>query len=87
MKEKMYLRVVLDIDISHEESAFIKETFKNTYNCREITFLPSNNEEDHNSDIDITVFESVDQIIAKELTAIKSENFDTQTLMSIYSNL
>ena len=34
IKDKMYLRVTLDIPISYEEASFIKEEFmRSKYNC------------------------------------------------------
>lgn len=87
LKSKMYLRVNLDIDISFEEASFIKETFIQEYNCREITLIPQKNLEELNSDLDISQFESVDQIVSKEISAIDSDNFDRSLLLSIYNEL
>ena len=87
IKSKMYLRVNLDIDISFEEASFIKETFMEQYDCREITLIPQKSVEDLNSNLDISQFESVDQIVSKEIAAIDSENFDKTILLSIYNEL
>ncbi len=87
IKSKMYLRVNLDIDISFEEASFIKETFLEQYQCREITLIPQKSVEDLSSDLDISQFESVDQIVSKEISAIDSDNFDRTLLMSIYNEL
>jgi hypothetical protein len=83
----MYLRVTLDLPISYEEANFIKETFINQYNCREISLIPNTQEEEMNSDIDITKFESVDEIVAKEIEAIESEQFNKGKLLQIYRDL
>ena len=40
-----------------------------------------------NTDIDITQFESVDQIVTKEITAIDTENYDKNLLLRIYDEL
>ena len=87
LKSKMYLRVTLDLPISYEEANFIKETFINQYNCREISLIPNTQEEEMNSDIDITKFESVDEIVAKEIEAIESEQFNKGKLLQIYRDL
>jgi DNA repair exonuclease SbcCD nuclease subunit len=87
MKPKMHLRVTLDIDISYEEASFIKETFMKDYDCREITLIPSKKDEEINSDLDLTTFDSVDEIVAKELDSIESENYDKKILMDIYGDL
>ena len=83
----MYLRVTLDIPISHEEASFIKEEFMRNYSCRELTLIPSQQDDEINSDIDITKFESVDQIVAEEINAIDSDNYNKQTLLNIYNEL
>jgi DNA repair exonuclease SbcCD nuclease subunit len=87
IKNNMYLRVTLDIDISYEEASFLKETFISQYNCREITLIPSKLDEEINTDVDISTFESVDQIVAKEISSIDSESFENQTLLKIYNSL
>jgi hypothetical protein len=83
----MYLRVTLDIPISYEEASFIKEEFMRNYSCRELTLIPSQQDDEINSDIDITKFESVDQIVAEEINAIDSDNYNKQTLLNIYNEL
>ena len=87
MKPKMHLRVTLDVDISYEEASFIKENFMKEYHCREIILIPSKKEEEIQTDLDVTKFESVDQIVSKEIEAIDSENYDKQVLLSIYRDL
>lgn len=87
LKSKMYLRVTLDIPISFEEANFIKETFMKEYDCREITLIPQKQLEEITSDVDITKFESVDQIVSNEILAIDSDNFDKSLLLNIYSEL
>ena len=83
----MYLRVTLDLPISYEEANFIKETFMKDYDCREISLIPNTQDDEINSDIDITKFESVDEIVAKEIEAIDSDSFDQAKLLSIYRDL
>jgi Calcineurin-like phosphoesterase len=84
----MHVRVELDIDISYEEANFIKDTFVNDYNLREMALIPSKR-----TDIDIDLapgevkFESVDQIVTDQLTNIESEFYDPKLLLKIYQNL
>ena len=87
IKPNMYMRVTLDIDISYEEASFIKETFMEQYECREITLIPQKHLEEMNSDLDIAQFESVDQIVSKEIQAIDTETFDKKLLLDIYNEL
>jgi hypothetical protein len=87
MKSKMHLRVTLDIDISFEEASYIKETFMKDYDCREITLIPSKKEEEINTTLDITKFESVDQIVSKEIETIESDAYDKAVLLRIFRDL
>jgi DNA repair exonuclease SbcCD nuclease subunit len=87
IKPNMYLRVNLDIDISYEEASFIKETFMEQFECREITLIPQKHLEEINTDLDIEQFESVDQIVSNEILAIDSDNFDKSVLLEIYNGL
>ena len=87
IKSKMYLRVTIDVPISFEEASFIKETFINQHMCREISLIPQKQIEEISTELDIQQFESVDQIVAGEIAAIESDNFNKKTLMDIYSDL
>lgn len=87
LKDKMYLRVTLDLPISYEEASFIKETFINEYKCREITLIPESKDEELTTDLDISKFESVDTIVAKEIQAIESDTYNTAKLLDIYRDL
>ena len=84
----MHARVNLDINISYEEANFIKETFISQYNLREITLIPQKNVDLAEYEIQGNIaFESVDQIVTNQLTAIASDNFDKNLLLDIYRNL
>lgn len=88
LKPKMHLRVNLDIDITYEESNYIKETFTKTYKLREITLLPMKNNELDNLTGDSSIkFESVDQIVTRELSVIDTEFYDPKILLEIYRTL
>ena len=87
IKPNMYLRVTLDLPISYEEAQFIKETYISQHNCREITLIPQKQIEEISTNLDISTFESVDEIVSKEITAIDSENFNKKTLLDIYGEL
>ena len=87
IKPNMYLRVNLDLPISYEEASFVKETFINNYGCREISLIPQKQLEEINTELDIQQFESVDQIVAGEISAIDSDNFNKKMLLDIYNEL
>ena len=87
IKDKMYLRVSIDIPISYEEASFIKETYVKQYNCREITLIPQKQIDEITTELDISKFESVDEIVSREIVEIDSESFDKKMLLDIYRDL
>jgi len=87
IKSKMYLRVELDLPISYEEAQFIKETFINQYKCREITLIPQKQVEEISTDLDISAFVSVDQIVSNEISELDTDSFDKKLLLDIYNGL
>ena len=76
-----------DRKANKEEAQFIKETYINNHKCREITLIPQKQIEEITTELDITQFESVDEIVAKEITAIDSDNFNKKMLLDIYNEL
>ena len=88
LKKGMHVRVNIDIPISYEEATFIKETFMESHNLREITLIPQKNAELNEFEIQGNVaFESVDQIVTNQLTAIASDHYDNKLLLDIYRKL
>lgn len=87
VKNKMYLRVTLDLPVSYEEAQFVKETYIKQYACREITLIPQKQMEEISTELDIQQFESVDQIVSNEIAAIDSDNFNKKILLDIYNEL
>jgi len=88
LKPNMHVRVNLDIDISYEEATFIKETFIDTYNLREITLIPAKVTDLTDYEIQGNIeFESVDQIVYGQLSSIESEQFNKNLLLDIYRSL
>ncbi len=84
----MHVRVNIDINISYEEATFIKETFIASHQLREITLIPQKNTDIEQYEIQGNIaFESVDQIVTNQLTAISSDHYDNQILLDIYRNL
>lgn len=82
-----YLRVTIDIPISYEESNFIKETFIQQYQPREIALLVQNQEREFTTTPTDIKFESVDQIVFNKLTTLDSDFYDKKILMDIYGAL
>lgn len=87
LKSKMYLRVEIDCAVSYEEATFVKDNFFKQYDCREITLIPQKQMMEINTDLDIGQFESVDQIVSKEIAALDTESYNKKLLLDIYSGL
>jgi len=87
IKDKMYLRVTLDLPISYEEANFIKETYIRDYGVRELTLIPQKQMEEITTDLDIAQFESVDQIVASEIAELDTANYNKNMLLDIYNGL
>jgi hypothetical protein len=88
LQPNMHVRVNLDIDVSYEEAAFVKENFIGTYNLREITIIPAKTTNLTEYEIQGNIeFESVDQIVTGQLTNIESDKFNRNLLLDIYRNL
>jgi DNA repair exonuclease SbcCD nuclease subunit len=86
---KTYCRVTLDVGISYEEANFIKETFAEQYQLREISLMPSKKEEhsvdwDQNNQVEV---ENVDQIVYNQLQAVDSDLISSNKLIEIYNQL
>lgn len=88
LKPKMCVRVNIDVDITYEEATFIKESYIDSHQLREITLIPNKNTGlDSDASTTSIEFESIDQIVTSELTQIESDVYDSKILMSIYNNL
>jgi len=88
LKPGMHCRINLDVDLSYEEAAFVKDTFIDTYNLREITLIPAKTTDLTDYQIQGNIsFESVDQIVFSQISNIESEQFDKNLLLDIYKNL
>jgi len=84
----MHVRVNLDIDINYEESTFIKEEFMKKFELRELTLIPA---KIMDVNLEATAgrieFQSVDQIVSSQLTAIESDHYNNNLLLDIYRSL
>jgi hypothetical protein len=84
----MYLKVNMDINVSYEEANYIKETFMNDYDIRELSMIQEKTNMDGViDDSPDGKFESVDQIVTEELVKINSEQFNQKVLLDIYHGL
>ena len=88
LSPKTYARIILDLDISYEEANFVKDTFIDQYQLRELSLIPSKNANSLDQEIVGEInFESVDTIVASQLSQVESDSYDRSLLMEIYRNL
>ena len=87
LKSNQHWRVSVDVDISFEESSYIKEKFMNDYNLRELMLIPARTSIEINTDMNIQAFESIDAIVANQIASIDSESFNKNTLLAIYNSI
>ena len=83
----MYVRVTLDIKISYEEANFIRETFIEKYQLRELQLIPEQIDQAQAPTVQVQKFDSVDQIVIKQLQGVDSETYDKNILTAIYNDL
>ena len=89
LSNKTHCRITLDVPITYEEANYIKETFAQQYDLREIALMPGKKEEhaqDWSAGVDIEV-ENVDQIVLNQLKTIESSTIKSDTLIQIYNGL
>jgi hypothetical protein len=85
---KTAVKITLDIDISYEEANFIKDTFVETYDLRDVTLVQVKNTE-HENDTGAEIhFETIDEIVIAQLSSLATDgSFDKKVLIEIYNNL
>jgi DNA repair exonuclease SbcCD nuclease subunit len=83
-----FAKITVDVELSFEESNFLKENFSSLYKVREISFIPQKNDE-HMEEWDAgeVEFESVDKIVLTQLAAIESDSINKSLLVEIYNSL
>jgi len=87
--ENTYIKVVVDIDTSYENTYYLREILTNQYNVREIRMENrsiSINEIENTQEVD-DVHDNVDQIILNRLSNIETESYDKELLAEIYKGL
>lgn len=88
LKPRMNTKVEIDINITYEEASFIKEKYIGDFNLREMSLVPlKKNVVDQDLAPGELKFESVDQVVFNQLTALDSDYYDPKLLLSIYQAL
>lgn len=82
-----YARIEMDISPTYEEISYIKEIIMDEYNPRDITLMPTQQDEyteDFGGELN---FESVDSLVLSHLASIESNSIDNELLARIYNTL
>lgn len=87
LKPKTSARVTLDAEITYEEANFLKETFIENYDIRDLKLIYDREaQEEIEFEGEIT-FQTVDQIVAEQLANLDLDTFSGSKLIEIYNNL
>jgi DNA repair exonuclease SbcCD nuclease subunit len=85
---KSHVKVNIDVDLSFEESTFLRESFIPQFKLREMTLIPMKADlETDNTDYSNSSFESVDTIVQKQIGELEEGAFDRKLLLEIYHSV
>lgn len=92
INDKTYIRIIMDIDLSYEDTMQLKDELMKNHSPRDISLVQkdSENSVDDMTLLDTTVFKTVDQLILEglnKLSEIENNNIDANLLKSIYNDL
>jgi hypothetical protein len=87
LTNKMYVKCEQDMDITFEEATALKEEIIAQYNVREFKLQDQKNITIDHEDIDISNFQTIDEIFTNEIIGIQSNSINPSTLLSIYNDL
>lgn len=87
LKSNMHARVTLDVEISYEEAAYVKETLAQQYGLRDLSLVPNKDTGPETQGLADLTFQSVDQIVTAQINSIDSVQYDPKLLLDIYRNL
>ena len=87
LNDKVTARVTADVDLTYEETTFLKDTLMSQYKCRDIVLTSvarDDTEFEFSEDVE---FQSVDQIVIEGLTSVESPSISSETLIEMYASL
>ena len=87
LRDRMTVRVAMDIDISFEEAQLIKETFAADYGLRKLELVPHATGIADQAFVGEISFQTVDQIVVDGLLSVQSLGMQPEKLVEIYKAL
>jgi hypothetical protein len=85
--ERTYVRITPDVNVTHEEGQFIKDTIAAQFSPRKVDVMAGSKVSEEQSFGGDVIFQSVDQIVTEGLKGIESVTVDNSLLMEIYRGL
>lgn len=82
-----YAKIELDVDISYEEANFLRETFFDNYDIRELKLLPKHESPGSNELMGDIKFETVDQLVVESIQTMDVTTYNVDTLTKIYNDI
>lgn len=87
LKPKSHVQVILDLEMSYEDAATIRETFMEQYNIRELKLIRKDTNELKQESTEKIVCKTVDQSVIEKISTIESDKFDINRLIEMYNQL
>lgn len=82
----MYVKLANDVDLQLEDCVFLREVLMKSLDIRELTVIPYRQEPDDEYD-ESQEFESVDDVIERQLASVQSNALDPAFLVQLYRAL
>jgi hypothetical protein len=82
-----FARIHVDVNLSYEDSNFLKELFEEELQALDVSFLSKGNSDDLEFNDEEVSFESVDTIVLSHLATIESASMDRNLLREIYQSI
>lgn len=87
LTNKTYVKCEQDVDMTFEEATELKETLSSTFGVREFKLTQPKSITTSEVELDISSFQTIDEIFNAEINNIDSNTFNTNTLLTIYNDL
>ena len=87
LRSKLTARVSLDIEISYDEAAYIRDEFVAKYGMRKVELVHQQKQEIEGDIAESVTFQSVDQIVMDGLMSVTSTGYSPEKLVDIYRSL
>lgn len=85
--ENTHARITIDVNVTYEEMNYIKDVLTTGLKAKEISMISQKTDDmEHEFDGEIE-FESVDQIVLKQLNNVESTSYNVELLVALYQEI